>query len=33
MVPGGKHDKETGMMLVPEFIKWLRPKLEPYSPK
>jgi Putative esterase len=33
MIPNGKHDKETAMMLVPEFIKWLRPKLEPYSPK
>lgn len=33
MVPGGKHDKETAARMIPNFVEWMRPKLEPYSPK
>lgn len=33
MVPGGKHDKETAARMLPNFVEWLRPKLEPYAPR
>ena len=33
MVPGGKHDKETASRMLPTFVEWVRPKLEPYSPR
>ena len=33
MVPGGKHNRETGLALMPEFTEWIRPRLEPYAPK
>ena len=33
MVPGGKHDKETATRMLPNFVEWLRPKLEAYAPK
>jgi hypothetical protein len=29
----GKHDVETGMRLLPAFVEWMRPRLEPYAPK
>jgi Putative esterase len=32
-VPGGKHDKETGLRMLPQFVEWMRPRLEPYAPK
>jgi hypothetical protein len=32
-VPGGKHDVETGLRLLPAFVEWMRPRLEPYAPK
>ena len=32
-VPGGRHDERTGRKLLPSFVEWLRPKLEPYAPK
>jgi S-formylglutathione hydrolase FrmB len=33
MVPGGKHDKETALRMLPAFVEWLGPKIAPYSPK
>ncbi len=33
LVPGGKHRRETGLKMMPEFVNWIRPKLEPYAPK
>ncbi|HVK11620.1 MAG TPA: alpha/beta hydrolase-fold protein [Gemmataceae bacterium] len=33
MVPGGKHNRETGLALLPEFQEWIRPRLAPYAPK
>jgi hypothetical protein len=32
-VPGGKHDVETGLQLLPAFVEFLRPRVEPYAPK
>lgn len=32
LVPG-KHDKETGVTMLPAFVDFLRPRLEPYAPK
>ena len=32
-VPRGRHDTRTGLALLPDFVQWIRPKLEPYSPK
>jgi hypothetical protein len=32
MVPG-RHDMRTGMQLLPAFVDFLRPRLEPYAPK
>jgi poly(3-hydroxybutyrate) depolymerase len=29
----GKHDKQTGFTLLPAFVDFLRPRLEPYAPK
>ena len=33
MVPGGRHDKETAMRMLPSFVEWLSPKLSDYAPK
>lgn len=33
MVPGGRHDRATGLALMPAFTEWIRPRLEPYAPK
>ena len=33
MVPGGRHDKETAMRMLPSFVEWLSPKLAAYAPK
>jgi S-formylglutathione hydrolase FrmB len=33
LVPGGKHNRETGLALLPEFTAWIRPRLEPFAPK
>lgn len=33
LVQGGKHDKETAALMIPNFVEWLRPKLKPYAPK
>jgi hypothetical protein len=33
MVPGGRHDSKTGMQMLPAFVDFLRPRLEPYAPK
>lgn len=33
MVPGGRHDKETAMRMMPTFVEWLGPKINRYSPK
>jgi len=32
-VPGGRHDERTGMKLIPAFVEFMRPRLEPYAPK
>jgi len=32
-IPRGRHDARTGLAIVPEFVQWIRPKLEPYAPK
>ena len=32
-IPGGRHDEKTGLKLLPAFVEWMRPKLEPYAPK
>ena len=29
----GKHDERTGLSMLPAFVEFLRPRLEPYSPK
>jgi S-formylglutathione hydrolase FrmB len=31
--PKGKHDVATAMRLLPGMLAWLKPRLEPYSPK
>ncbi len=33
MVPGGKHNKETGIQMFPALVDFLKPRLEAYSPK
>jgi len=32
-IPGGRHDERTGMQILPAFVEWIRPRLEPYAPK
>lgn len=29
----GKHDERTGLSMLPAFVDFLRPRLEPYAPK
>ena len=29
----GKHDKATGLTMLPAFVDFLRPRLDPYAPK
>lgn len=29
----GKHDERTGLSMLPAFVEFLRPRLEPYAPK
>jgi S-formylglutathione hydrolase FrmB len=31
--PQGKHDVTTALKLLPSMLEWLKPRLEPYSPK
>jgi S-formylglutathione hydrolase FrmB len=31
--PKGKHDVPTAMRLLPGMLEWLKPRLEPYSPR
>jgi S-formylglutathione hydrolase FrmB len=33
VVPGGKHDKQTAMQMLPAFVDFLSPRLKPYAPK
>jgi S-formylglutathione hydrolase FrmB len=32
-IPGGKHDTETGLRLMPAFVEFMRPRLAAYAPK
>ena len=32
-VPGGRHDKQTALQMLPAFIDFLGPRLKPYAPK
>lgn len=31
-VPGGRHNRETGMKMLEPFADWIRPRLEKYAP-
>jgi hypothetical protein len=31
--PKGKHDVPTALKMLPGILEWLKPRLEPYSPK
>jgi len=31
--PKGKHDVPTALKLLPGMLEWLKPRLEPYSPR
>jgi S-formylglutathione hydrolase FrmB len=31
--PNGRHNVRTGLKLLPGIVEWLRPRLEPYSPR
>jgi S-formylglutathione hydrolase FrmB len=31
--PNGKHDLRTALKLLPDLLAWLKPRLDPYSPR
>lgn len=32
VIPCGKHDSETALKMLPQFVAWLAPLLKPYAP-